>query len=34
MGWIEGWVVKEYTRNMPEKEPEKDDLRKDDVKLS
>ena len=26
MGWVEGWVVKDFTKNMPEKEPGKSDL--------
>ena len=34
MGWIEGWVVKEYTRNMPEKEPGKSDLSTSEDQLS
>ena len=34
MRWIEGWVVKEYTRNMPEKEPGKSDLSTSEDQLS
>ena len=33
MGWIEGWVVKDFTKNMPEKEPEKSELSTKTTKL-
>lgn len=32
-GWVEGWVVKEFTKYMPEKEPEKNELSTKTTKL-
>ena len=34
MGWVEGWVVKDFTKNMPEKEPGKSDLSTSEDQLS
>ena len=33
MGWVEGWVVKDFTKNMSEKEPEKSELSTKPIKL-